>query len=234
MTLCFLQLPIGDLSRRFQPATLAADSCSFQPCARWQGRTESRTRNSSQPCCAPSNLSAKRVSHLEQHHQVVWCIAFSSVRKSSVPIATSRLALSVFLYCTRVTALRSHREMDDCLASTSLAFAAVSCNDRLCMLLNRTGEKRAGEQRGPDGSSPHFPSTFHPLGQKRGYLADLQQKINPRGLCLPTLEENALKFLIKTWPPLDFPANFTERLPQQWIWVWLPANYVNDPSSYVP
>ena len=138
------------------------------------------------------------------------------VRKSSVPIATSWFALSVFLYCTRVTALRSYREMDDCLASTSLAFAAMSCNDRLGMLLNRTGEKcGAGEQRGPDGSSPHFPSTFHPLRQKCGCLADRRQKINPRGLCLPTLEENALKFLIKTWSPLDFPANFTEQLPQQ-------------------
>lgn len=144
------------------------------------------------------------------------CIAFSLVRKSSVPLATSWFALSVLLHCTRVTALRSYREVGDCLASTSLAFAATSCNDRLCVLLNRTGEKRgAGEQRGPDGSSPHFPSTFHPLRQKRGYLADLQQKINPRGLCLPTLGENALKFLIKTWSPLDFPANFTEQLLQQ-------------------
>lgn len=80
--------------------------------------------------------------------------------------------------------------------SMSLAFAAMSSSDSLWVLLNRTGEKcGAGEQHRPTSWEQH---TFHPLRQKHCYLTDLQYKIKPRGLCLLTLEEDILKFFIKT------------------------------------
>lgn len=66
-----------------------------------------------------------------------------------------------------------HRGVGYCLTSTALAFAAGPSNDRLWMLLNRTGENARLESSTDLLGEPTFPSTFHPLRQKHRYLAYL-------------------------------------------------------------